>query len=72
MLTATIESDISGVLRVDTPEDDGDFKVSVDDLPIASHTITLTAVDEIGSECSTSILVHGHASHGDPHISGRW
>ena len=54
-LTVTWDSDVDGVLQTQAPSSDGTTQLSVDDLSVAPHRITMTATDEVVAACSAAI-----------------
>lgn len=55
-LVVTIESDIDGRLHDGPATSDGDVRLVIDALSTATHTLLLTASDELGAGCSASVI----------------
>ena len=56
-LQVEVSSNMDGVFQNLRPFSDGSFSFGYDGLSVGTHTVTLKVTDEIGSECSTGILL---------------
>ena len=56
-LTASIESNLDGLIQTIEPNSDGSFSFATSDLNMGTHTVTLLVSDEVGTECRTSMLI---------------
>lgn len=56
-LSVTWTSDVDGLLRTSTPTSAGEVTFSTRDLSAATHTVTLTAADEVGATCTDLVVV---------------
>jgi hypothetical protein len=57
LLTVTWASDKDGVLGTSTPTTSGDVVFTAQALSAATHTLTLTAMDEVGGRCTDLVQV---------------
>lgn len=55
-LEVTLASDKDGTLGTPTPSSDGSVSLSVTGLSEATHTLTLSVVDELGGTCTADVL----------------
>ena len=54
-LVVTWTSDLDGEVGVSTPSSDGSVSMSTGALTVGTHTVSMTAVDEVGAACVDSI-----------------
>ena len=56
-LTVELSSNLDGVFQSLIPNSDGTFSFATNTLSHGTHTVTLSAMDEVGAECRTSLIV---------------
>ena len=56
-LTVELSSDLDGTLQSLNPDVEGAFSFETSGLSSGTHTVTLIASDEVGAECTTSLVV---------------
>ena len=56
-LSASVSSNLDGLLQTIEPNSDGTFSFATGQLSMGTHTVTLLVSDDIGTECRTSVLI---------------